>query len=92
MRECPPPFPKSRVTYHVSPVTYHVSHVFFWQSGEAYRWRVCYQRGLPRLVFNQCHLQTNAAAWTQHKNVVWKITAALLSYDFCEYLFKYLLN
>ena len=22
------------------------------QSGEASRWRVCYQRGLPRLVFN----------------------------------------
>ena len=32
-----------------------MSHVtffflFFGQSGEAYRWRVCYQRGLPRLV------------------------------------------
>ena len=24
---------------------------FFGQSGEVYRWRVCYQRGLPRLVF-----------------------------------------
>ena len=24
--------------------------VFFGQSGEAFRWRVCYQRGLPRLV------------------------------------------
>ena len=22
-----------------------------WQSGEASRWRVCYQRGLPRLVY-----------------------------------------
>ena len=48
----------SRVTCHVSRhasrVTCHVSHVichnFFGQSGEAYRWRVFYQRGLPRLV------------------------------------------
>ena len=26
-------------------------YFFFRQSGEAYPWRVCYQRGLPRLVF-----------------------------------------
>ena len=28
-------------------------HIFFFlgQSGEAYWWRVCYQRGLPRLVY-----------------------------------------
>ena len=33
----------------------HVSHFFFFflQFGEAYRWGVCYQRGLPRLVFNE---------------------------------------
>ena len=31
----------------MSCVTSHV----FGQSGEAYRWRVCYQRGLPCLVF-----------------------------------------
>ena len=36
----------------------HVSHVtifflsFFGQSGEGHWWRVCYQRGLPRLVFS----------------------------------------
>ena len=42
----------SRVTCHVSHVTCHFfSPFFFGQSGEAYRWRVCYQRGLPRLVF-----------------------------------------
>ena len=32
----------------------HVSQLyifFFRQSGEAYRWRVCYQRGLPCPVF-----------------------------------------
>ena len=45
----------SRVTCHMSPVTCHLSHVTchkkIGQSGEASRWRVCYQRGLPRLVF-----------------------------------------
>ena len=48
----------SGVTCHVSGVRCHVSGVtciyiyifFFLQSGEASRWRVCYQRGLPRLV------------------------------------------
>ena len=47
----------SRVTCHVSGVTCHVSGVtcilyilFFEKKGEASRWRVCYQRGLPRLV------------------------------------------
>ena len=52
----------SRVTCHVLRVTCHVSrfmchmsfilffNVFFGQSGEVYRWRVCYQRGLPHLV------------------------------------------
>ena len=27
--------------------------IFFEQSGEASRWRVCYQRGLPRQVFKK---------------------------------------
>ena len=52
----------SHVMCHVSCVTCHMSHVtchiifilfyfyFFLQSGEAYQWRVGYQRGLPRLV------------------------------------------
>ena len=48
----------SHVTCHVSCVTCHMSHVIFFffyvkkigQSGGASRWRVCYQRGLPRLV------------------------------------------
>ena len=61
----PKTFHKSRVpchvTCHVSHVTYHMSHViylflflffFFRQSGEAYWWRVCYQRGLPCLVYS----------------------------------------
>ena len=50
----------SCVMCHVSCVRCQVSHVmchawhffffFFRQSGGASRWRVCYQRGLPRLV------------------------------------------
>ena len=54
MRECSPPPNMSRVTCYVLRVTCHMSHVtfFFGQSGEAYQWRVCYQRGLPRLVYH----------------------------------------
>ena len=68
MRECSTPttFYMSGVTCHMSGVTCHVSHVtfhlshvrfllfiFFGRSGEAYLWRVCYQRGLPRLVLRE---------------------------------------
>ena len=61
----------SHVTCHVSCVTCHVSHVmchmpillfiyfFLGQLGEAYRWRVCYQRGLPRLVFFHVSTKTD---------------------------------
>ena len=53
MRECSPP-----QTCHVLCVTCHVFLLlFFGQSGEAYRWRVCYQRGLPRLVSTTLGLQ-----------------------------------
>ena len=51
----------SRVTCHLSRVTCHLLHIFYififfilqknLQSVGASRWRVCYQRGLPRLVF-----------------------------------------
>ena len=51
----------SCVTFHMSHVMCHISCVictfshfllnFFGQSFEASRWRVCYQRGLLRLVF-----------------------------------------
>ena len=49
----------SRVTCHVSYVTCHMSHVRFFsgQIGEASQGRVCYQRGLPRLVFNACAIK-----------------------------------
>ena len=59
-----------RVTCHMSPVTCHLSKIskyqksFFSlkkieQSGGASRWRVCYQRGLPRLVSEQAKKQVN---------------------------------
>ena len=47
----------SRVRRQVSPVRCHMSRVtifssfFSCQSGGTSRWRVCYQRGLPRLVY-----------------------------------------
>ena len=47
----------SHVTCHVSCVTCHILHftcillnIFFGQNYEASKWRVCYQRVLPRLV------------------------------------------
>ena len=42
----------SCVNWQMSPVMCHVSHIFiiFLQSCGANRWRVCYRRGLPRLV------------------------------------------
>ena len=47
----------SHVTFHMSRVTCHVSaffssSFFSGQRSEAYRWRVCYQRGLPHLVIS----------------------------------------
>ena len=41
----------SRVTCHMSRITFQKISLLFGQSGGAYRWRVCYQRRLPRLVF-----------------------------------------
>ena len=60
----------SCVTCHVSHVTCHMScvtcnyyyFIFFGQSCEAYRWRVCYQRGLPRLVID--HIPCRASYFT----------------------------
>ena len=65
----------SRVICHVSCVTCHMSCVtcffcccFFWQSGEAHWWRVCYQHGLPLLVFFIHHLLTVDRIYTFHLN------------------------
>ena len=41
----------SHVTYHMSHVTCHMLHDTKPQSGEASQLRVCYQRGLHRLVY-----------------------------------------
>ena len=59
MRECSPTTTchMSRVRCHMSCVRCRMScvtcniFIFFGQSGEAYRWRVCYHRGLPRLIY-----------------------------------------
>ena len=40
-------------TCHVSRFMCHMPNVFFLQSDEAIRWRVCYQQDLPRLIFIQ---------------------------------------
>ena len=61
LTEVPPP-PTSHVSgvmCHVTHVTCHMSRVinfffiFFGKGGEVSRWRVCHQRGLPRLVFKR---------------------------------------
>ena len=65
----------SRVTCHMSRVTCHMSkNIFFYilifffvffyvkkigQSGGASRWRVCYQRELPRLVSRYLNIRKN---------------------------------
>ena len=41
----------SCVTCHVSPDTCNLFYFFFLQINRASRWRACYQRGLPRLVY-----------------------------------------
>ena len=73
----------SHVTCHVSRVTCHMSHVtcymshdifnffIFWQNGGASQWSVCYQRGLPRLVFwcsrlNTKHIFFERTKFKQH--------------------------
>ena len=42
----------SHVMCDMSRLTIFIFYFFFGQSGEAYRWRVCYRRGLPRLVYS----------------------------------------
>ena len=66
----PPTGNVSCIRCHVSHVTCHMSCVtcqfffkfiyfFLGQLSEAYRWRVCYQRGLPRLVFFHVSTKTD---------------------------------
>ena len=62
----------SRVTCHMSHVTRHVSQIkfffFFGQSVEAQRGRVCYQRGLPRLVLLLGYIYIRNFTWFLQKN------------------------
>ena len=88
----------SHVTCHMSPVTCHMFYLFIYfyffslkkklQSGGASRWRVCYQRGLPRLVFPRFSLcrdssppapaQVASRRWlariySRHESIVWGV-------------------
>ena len=87
----------SRVTCHMSGVTCHMSHVrchmpchffFLGQSGEAYWWRVCYQWGLSRLVFqgNGLSLQGKDSLTSEILNASITINSVLdeLS-DMCQF-------
>ena len=57
LRECsqPPTCQVSGVQCNMSYVISHIIYVniyiIFWQSGEVCQWMVCYQRGLPGLVY-----------------------------------------
>ena len=60
-------FRSSGVMCHMSHVTFHMSNVvffipfysFFKPSGEASRWRICYQRGLTHLVLTYPNMTEN---------------------------------
>ena len=87
----------SRVTCHVSRVTCQVSGVRWqvsfvrWcvlfclflilQSGGASRWRVCYQRGLPRLVFTDLESQQPGVSESVKLLGVQTILGALLPFE-----------
>ena len=72
-----------RVTCNMSHVTCHMS-----QSGEAIRWRVCYQRGRPRLVdttYYTFYLQspyTEVKIWRKTGNILRKIWKKYNSAEF----------
>ena len=71
----------SGVTCPMSPVTCHMSCVtwifffiiFFWQNGDAYWWRVCYQWGLPRLILMEAILFCSFSLWMSHCCILWQI-------------------
>ena len=100
----------SRVTCHMSRVTCHnffLSFFFFGQSVEAYRWRVCYQQGLPRLVFTWTWNQGPPCSgdtyiWLQYCrlscSVYWKVIMVYNFFSEClfhsplPYLIVYFIN
>ena len=83
----------SRVTCHLSHVTCHMSKIFLkickllfffffdgkkiGQSGGASRWRVCYKRGLPRLVLETKWDST--PYWASNCIISLKVTVILLN-------------
>ena len=60
----------SRVSCHMSRVTCDMSQFFLFififsrTKGEAYQWRVCYQQGLPRLVYPHLALWQTETGWS----------------------------
>ena len=74
----------SHVTCHMSCVTCHMSQFlifffFFGQIGEAYRWRVRYQRGLPRLVFWPYPMVKMSLSWVLGKRITyWRVLGKLV--------------
>ena len=58
-----------------------MSFFFLGQSGEAFGWRVCYQRGLPRLVYfvgNNIFVLDDI--WVLHSMLVWGRTCKVHFY------------
>ena len=49
--------------------------ILFLQSGEASRWRVCYQRGLPRLVLldHKVYIRDHIAEWVEAKSLAKRV-------------------
>ena len=68
----------SDVKCHMSCVTCHMSFFsFFFQSGQASQWKVCYQRGLPRLVFNPQMKMTYLSWHKPHMNSIGEVCDSL---------------
>ena len=90
----------SHVKCHMSRVTCHMWRFFFfffWQSGGASRWRVCYQRGLPRLVIYICSVTPSFQAkynyysvddWNLKRTLIW-FTSTIYIYIYSSSLFLY---
>ena len=72
---------------HMSRVTCHMSCVFFYfvfgQSGGASQWRVCYQRGLPSLVF--------ILTWFWFTKVLW-FTLIWLTIVYLSFIFQVIIS
>ena len=85
----------SRVTCPLSPVTCHMSPVTcpknIGQSGGASRWRVCYQRGLTRLVFEDNTIQPPSSVHEPWCQILFTTSKKNLYYSNNKFTF-FLLN